>query len=54
MLLRIDETPIRVTTRAQALARVQKWAAKYAIPGRLISEELMEERREEAGRELGE
>lgn len=53
LLLHIDETPIGVSTRAQALARVQKWAAGFTTPGRTFSQELIEERRQEASRELG-
>jgi AbrB family looped-hinge helix DNA binding protein len=53
LLLNIDETPVRVTTRAQALARIRKWAAAYAVSGRVFSEELMQERREEADKEFG-
>ena len=36
-----------------ALARIQKWAAGYAAPGRVFSEELIEERRQEAAKEFG-
>ena len=53
LLLKIDETPVGVTTGAQALARIQKWAADYAVPGRVFSEEFVEERRKEAGGEFG-
>jgi AbrB family looped-hinge helix DNA binding protein len=53
ILLKIDETAVAVTTRAQALARVQRWAAQFAQPERPISEELIEERRKEAAQELG-
>ena len=53
LLLKIDETPVGVTTRAQALAHIQKWAAGYAVPGRVFSEELIEERRKEAAEEFG-
>jgi AbrB family transcriptional regulator (stage V sporulation protein T) len=52
LLLDIDESPIRVTTRAQALVRLQEAAARYGSPDRLWSEELIEERREEARKEL--
>jgi AbrB family looped-hinge helix DNA binding protein len=48
LLLDIDETPIRVTTRAQALVRLQEEAAKYGHPDELWSEELLQERRQEA------
>jgi AbrB family looped-hinge helix DNA binding protein len=54
LLLNIDETPIGVTTRRQALERAQKMIAKYTTPGRLWSEELLKDRREEARRENGE
>ena len=36
-----------------ALVRIQKWAAGYAAPGRVFSEELIEERRQEAAKEFG-
>ena len=52
VLLDIDESPVRVTTRVQALGRLQEAAARYGSPDRLWSEELIEERREEALREL--
>jgi AbrB family looped-hinge helix DNA binding protein len=52
LLLKIDETPVRVTTRAQALRRVQKWAARYAPQGRSVSQEFIEERRREAAAEF--
>ncbi len=48
LLLDIDETPIRATTRAQALVRLQSAAARYGEPGELWSEELIAERRREA------
>lgn len=51
LLLNIDHGSVDVTTRAQALAEVQKWAAQYAKPGRSISDELIKERRREAARE---
>ncbi len=47
VLLNIDETPIRVTTRAQAIIRLQDATAKYGQPDELWSEELIEERRRE-------
>ena len=53
LLLNIDETPILTTTRAQALRRIQEWAARGVDPGRVMSEELLEERRKEAEEELG-
>ena len=53
LLLKVDETPVVVTTRAQALKRVQKWAARGLKPGRRVSEEFLRERRREAARDLG-
>ena len=51
LLLNIDETPVRVSTRAQALARVRQVLAKYHKPGDDWVAELIAERREEARRE---
>ena len=51
LLLNIDETPIRVSTRAQALARAREILAKYHKPGDDWTSELLAERREEARRE---
>lgn len=48
LLLNIDETPVRVTTRAQALTRVRQALAKYHNPGDDWVAELIQERREEA------
>jgi AbrB family looped-hinge helix DNA binding protein len=52
LLLNIDERPIKVSTRAQAVADCQRWAAGYVQAGRLVSEELSRERGEEAARDL--
>ena len=54
LLLSIDEQPIRVSTRAQALARLQELAARFGKAGELWSEELSEDRRRGAAIELGE
>jgi AbrB family looped-hinge helix DNA binding protein len=54
LLLNIDETPILATTRVQALRRIQEWAVRGIDPGRLISEELLEERHREAAGEFSE
>ena len=54
LLLNVDETPITVTTRAQAVRRIQDWASRFVAPGRLVSEELIQERRKQAAEELGE
>ncbi len=47
VLLDIDESPVHVTTRAQALRRLQIAAARYGKPEELWSEELIGERREQ-------
>jgi AbrB family looped-hinge helix DNA binding protein len=52
LLLDIDETPVQVTTRDQAIKRMQKTLAKYRKPGEVWSEELIQERRLEAKREM--
>jgi AbrB family looped-hinge helix DNA binding protein len=54
LLWDIDETPIAVTTRAQALKRIQQWASHFIEPGRLVSDELTAERHRQAEEELGE
>jgi AbrB family transcriptional regulator, stage V sporulation protein T len=54
LLLNVDETPVSLTTRAQALRRIQEWASRFVEPGRLVSEEFLEERRREAAEDLGE
>jgi AbrB family transcriptional regulator, stage V sporulation protein T len=51
LLLHIDERPIRVSSRAQALVEVQAIFAKYGSSDRLWSEELSADRRQEARRE---
>ena len=52
VLLRVDDTGIQMSTREQSLARIRAELRRY-IPadGRLLSEELIEERRAEAERE---
>ena len=52
LLLNVDETPMGVTTRAQAVKRIQAWAGDID-PSRLLSEELIQDRRQEAVGELG-
>ena len=51
VLLRIDDTGIQMSTREQALARIQKRLRRYIPENRVLSEELIEERRAEAERE---
>lgn len=54
LLLYIDENPVRVGTRAQALARLQAAAARVAKPGESWSEELIADRRREAAEDQAE
>jgi AbrB family looped-hinge helix DNA binding protein len=51
VILRVDEDGIQVRTREQALARIRKRLRRYVPEGRLLSEELIQERRAEALRE---
>lgn len=51
LLLHIDETPVRVTTRAQAVAEAQRVLATYGPPTELWSEALIAEREQEARKE---
>ena len=50
----MDEFGIRISTPRLALRRLQALAAKRIPKGRLVSEELIAERRAEAKRELAE
>ena len=51
VILRVDETGIRIDTREQALARIRKELRRYIPEGSCLSEELIQERRAEAERE---
>ena len=51
MILRVDETGIQMGTREQALARIYERLRRYIPEGRILSEELIQERRAEAERE---
>ena len=51
MILRVDEDGIRLGTREQALDRVYARLRHYIPEGRILSEELIQERRAEAERE---
>ena len=48
VILRVSETGIQMGTREQALARIRKRLRRYIPEGRLLSEELIQERRAEA------
>jgi len=51
LLLDIDETPVRVSTRRQALARARQVLANYHKPGDDWTAELLTERKDDATRE---
>jgi AbrB family looped-hinge helix DNA binding protein len=51
VILRVSETGIQMGTREQALTRIRKRLRRYIPEGRLLSEELIQERRAEALRE---
>jgi len=51
LLLEIEGGSVSASTRLQAVRKAQKWAARFAKPGRFMSEELIEDRRKEAARE---
>ena len=51
MILRVDEAGLHVVSREQALQRIQRDLRKYIPEGKMLSEELLEERRQEAARE---
>jgi AbrB family looped-hinge helix DNA binding protein len=51
MLLTMADGGFEVTTRERALERVQARMRKYVSPDRNLSQELLEERRQEAIRE---
>jgi AbrB family looped-hinge helix DNA binding protein len=48
VILRVDETGIQMSTREQALTRVREELRRYIPEGRVLSEELIQERRAEA------
>lgn len=51
VLLRFDETGVQLGTREQVLARIHEQLRRYIPEGRVLSEELIEERRAEAKKE---
>jgi AbrB family looped-hinge helix DNA binding protein len=48
LLLEVDETHVRVSTRRQALARARQVFAKYHKPGDDWTSELLADRKDEA------
>ena len=51
LLLRLSDAGLQIRTRGQALDRVRARLRKYVPEGRVLSQELLDERREEAARE---
>lgn len=51
LLLRVEEDGLRLSTRAQAIARAQALVRRYISEDRSLADELIAERREEAERE---
>jgi AbrB family looped-hinge helix DNA binding protein len=49
--LRIVDNELRISTRRSRIQQVQQRLKQYAKPGRLMSDELIAERRKEAKRE---
>jgi AbrB family looped-hinge helix DNA binding protein len=54
VVITVADGQATLTTMAENLARIRALARPYAPQGRLASEELIAERREEAGREAAE
>jgi AbrB family looped-hinge helix DNA binding protein len=51
VIVRLDDSGFHVMSREQALNRIQQDLRKYIPEGRMLSEELLAERRQEAARE---
>jgi AbrB family looped-hinge helix DNA binding protein len=49
--LRVEDNELRVSTFEARLARTRERLKKFATPGKLMSDELIAERRAEASRE---
>jgi len=49
--LRVEDKELRISTLKARIERAQERVRKYAVPGRLMSDELIAERREEAANE---
>lgn len=52
LIVRLDKGQLVLKTRAQALEEAQEYFSRFRPEGKLLSDELIEERREEARREL--
>ena len=53
VVLRFDGEGIQIGTRRQVVSRVQERLRKYIPKGRVLSDELLQERRKESARESG-
>ena len=54
LIARLDKQQLVLNTRAEAIRQVQEFFARYRPKGgKLLSDELIEDRRREARRELG-
>ena len=51
VVLRVRDGQLQILTRAQALKEAQEYVLKLVPPGVSLVDELIRERREEAGRE---
>ena len=51
VVMRVENGELRIWTIDEGIRRAQAIASKYAIPGRLASDELIAERRAEVARE---
>ena len=49
VVLRVENDELRIFTRKQALRQAQEFVRKLVEPGTSLADELMEERRAEAG-----
>lgn len=51
VVMRVEDGELRIWTIDEGIRRAQAIASKYVVPGRLISDELIAERRAEVARE---
>lgn len=51
IVMRVENGELRIWTIGEAIRRVQERAKPYIVPGRLLSDELIAERRAEVARE---
>ena len=51
VILRLENEQLRILTTRQAMRHAQRLVRRYSRPGRRLSQELLDERRQEAKRE---